>query len=327
MRQETNGRKFSARTLIVIAACLAVLGGIGAWLLFGRETAEPCNGVPGNERVQKSMGKAVQPDMSCAAFGEALVKATVGDKPGHHTQQQAQALKDVLFALGFTQPDDFTLDPALRLPLATALADYAPDVHETLAGLDSKYIVESDQEDPPWESGGTYHLAVYNTFFRDILRAISENPDAYALLRVVETRQVAQELDAVPSDAKDAAFRFPPKKGARALGVLDGVASVVVKHQDEDEARTWRTTVVDALTRGLGTPVEVKESPSGRLTSAWLRDFEKTGEEERFDRLSDQGVDLARIWLKSRNTDATTQQGLLAEVADSALGGSREVTW
>ncbi|WP_128976148.1 hypothetical protein [Streptomyces roseicoloratus] len=61
MKQE-NGRRIPAATkVIVLGVCLAVLGGIGSWLLLGGNTAEACNGLPENERVRKSLGAAVQP--------------------------------------------------------------------------------------------------------------------------------------------------------------------------------------------------------------------------------------------------------------------------
>ncbi|MET9953850.1 hypothetical protein ABZ135_20165 [Streptomyces sp. NPDC006339] len=305
---------------------LALLGGLAAWFVLGRDSAPACNGLPENKRVQQSLGAGVKPGMSCAALGEVIVEATTGSKPGVHSRQQAQALKDVLFELGSTQPEDLTIDPALRLPLATALADYAPDVHELLVTLDSKYILEGDRTKPPWESEGTYHLAVYNTMFRHIVRAVSEDPEAYALLRTAETRQVANGLAAVPRDAKDAAFSLPATKGARALGVLDGIATVVLQGLDEDEAKAWRVTVVKGVARGLDAPVEGKDQAGEAFAAVWLQEFEKTPEAERFDRLSTQGVDLTRIWLKSRNTDETAQQALLGEVESSALGGAREVT-
>ncbi|MDT9693429.1 hypothetical protein Q5762_34915 [Streptomyces sp. P9(2023)] len=325
MTVRTKRSAMQFKVLVAVGLCVALLGGIAAWLVLGRDTAAPCNGLPEDETVRKSLGAAVQPGMSCAAFGDAVVKATVGAEPGVHSQQQAQVLKDVLFALGFTQPDDFTLDPALRLPLATALADYAPDVHEMLAALDSEYMDRDGRSDPPWESGGTYHVSVFNTFFRDIVRAISEDPRAYTLLRTAESRHVAQELAAVPSDAKDLALSLPPRKSARVLGVLDGIASVVMDRLDKDEARAWRAAVVEGVARGLAAPGEGENGPGDSLTTVWLGVFESTRVEERFDHLSTQGVDLARIWLESRNTDEATQQGVLAEVANSALGGSREV--
>ncbi|MFK0259061.1 hypothetical protein [Streptomyces sp. NPDC090445] len=308
-----------------VGVAITLLGGIAAWFVLGRDPSPTCNGLAEDKRVQQSLGAAVQPGMLCAALGEAIVKGTVGSEPGIHSREQAQALKDVLFALGSAQPDGLTLDPALRLPLATALADYAPDVHELLVTLDSKYVLEGGRTNPPWESGGTHHLSVYSTVFRHVVRAVSEDPRAYALLRTAESRQVARELAGVPRDAKDAAFSLPATKGARALGVLDGIANVIVDRLDKDEARAWRATVVEGVARGLAAPGTGADSTGATITADWLGTFEKTPEEERFNRLSTQGVDLAGIWLKSRNTDEATRQDLLADVEDSARGGSREV--
>ncbi|WP_128976147.1 hypothetical protein [Streptomyces roseicoloratus] len=262
--------------------------------------------------------------MSCAAFGEALVKATVGNKPGLHTRQQAQSLKDVLFALGPTQPDGISLDPALRLPLATALADYTPDVHEMLAGLDSTYLEHAGRAAPPWEAEGTYRLSVYDTFLRDALLAVSEDPHAYAVLRTADSRHVPRALAAVPRDAKGSAMALPPRKGARVLGVFDGLASMVTDGMGEDDAKAWRATVAQEVAGGLATSGAGTVDTGADLSARWLADFRKVPEEGRFGRLSEQGVDLTRIWLTSRNAGQAAED-LLDEVADSAQSGRLSV--
>ncbi|TLQ43354.1 hypothetical protein [Streptomyces marianii] len=325
MSQKTTSPAIPAKPLIVLGVCLALLGGIGSWLFFGRETAIPCNGLPDNKRVQKSLGAAMQPGMSCTAVGDAIVKATTGSEPGRHTQPQTQALKDVLFALGLADSDDLTLDPALRVPLATALADYAPDVHEMLAGLDSDYVINADETDPPWEEGGTYHLAVYNTFFRDIVRAIAQDPQAYATLRMAETRYGAQQLAAVPTGASGYSLSLPPTANARAFGILDGIADAVYRSQDTQQAQKWRSTVWDLLLNEQAAPRAYQDDPVGHLTATWLHELRNTPKDDRPDRLRTQGVDMARAWLQARNADEQTQKGLLAKVERSALSAYREI--
>ncbi|MFE1874705.1 hypothetical protein ACFW9N_28125 [Streptomyces sp. NPDC059496] len=160
------------------------------------------------------------------------MKATAGSEPGRHTRAQAQAMKDVLFALAWVQPKNFDVDPALRVPLATALADCGPDLHEMLAGLDSDYVLKAGRDTPPWEAGGTYRLSVYHTVFRATLRAVAEDPRAYALLRLAETRSAAERLAAVPAGATGSELSLQPTRNARALGILDGIA---------DAAKTART--------------------------------------------------------------------------------------
>ncbi|GGS15269.1 hypothetical protein Snoj_82810 [Streptomyces nojiriensis] len=328
MPQETPGRTTPAKAFIVLGLCLAVLGGVGAWLLIGREAAEPCNGLAGDERVQKSAGAAVRPGTSCAALAEAIVKASAGEAPGRHTQAQAQAqaLKDVLVALGSGEPAELTLDPALRVPLATALADYAPDLHEMLGGIGTTdFLAKAAPQAPPWQSDGTHHLTVFADTLRGVVRAVAQDPEAYALLRMTETRTTAQRLAAVPADATDYGLSVPPTESARALGILDGISDAVTHGKDKGQARAWRTVVMDTLLDGPASPKSEQDPQASHLTMAWLQNLQNASEEERFDRLRAQGVDMARTWARERRMDEQTQQGLLAKVERSALGAYREI--
>ncbi|MEU8495963.1 hypothetical protein AB0C86_04315 [Streptomyces lavendulae] len=326
MPQETTHRATHVKALFVLGVCLALLGGIGAWLLFGRDANAPCNGLPEDERVRKSVGSAVHPGMSCEALGEAIVKASVGDSPGRHTEAQAQALKDVLLALHPGESKGLTLDPALRAPLATALADYAPDLHAMLGGNGSiEYVTQAAPHVPPWESGGTHHLAVFTNTLKDVLRAVAQDPHGYALLRMTETRSAAQRLAPVPVDATGYALTVPPTEIARALGTLDGIADAVTHGKDEGQARAWRTAVLDTLLNGQASPESDQDPRSAHLTAAWLQNLKNASEEKRFDRLRTQGVDMVRTWAQERKMDEQTRQGLLTEVESSALSAYREI--
>ncbi|MFF4293429.1 hypothetical protein ACFY0N_07190 [Streptomyces vinaceus] len=229
-------------------------------------------------------------------------------------------MKDVVFALGWVQSQKFDLDPALRVPLATALADYAPDVHEMLAGLDNEYIVNAGDNKSPWEADGTYHLSVWNSVLTKTLRAVAVDPQAYALLRMAETHIAAAQLAAVPADATGVDLSLPPTKNARALGILDGIADTAVS-QDAQEARKWNTTVYDRLF----TEKADQSEPAGRLTATWLHELKSTPEQQRAERLRAQGPDMARTWAQTRAMDEQTRQKLLAEVADSARNAHEEM--
>ncbi|WP_156726268.1 hypothetical protein [Streptomyces apocyni] len=313
------------KTLIAFGVCLVLLGGSGAWLLLSSETTASCSGLPENKRVQKSLGEAMQPGMSCAELGEAIVKATRGSEPARHSRREAQTLKDVLFSLGFEDSENLTVDPALRVPLATALADYAPDVHEMLAGLDPDYVSHADATDPPWEEGGTYHLAVYTTYFRDIVRAISQDPQAYAILRVAETRHAAQQLAAVPDDAAGVEFSLPAKKNARALGILDAIGVAIIQHRGKEEGQAWHTAVVDRILREPATERSYQDNPADYLIAAWLRELRNTPNTAHADRLATQGLGMARSWTTARNTDESARQDLLTEVERSESVAHQEI--
>ncbi|MFE2164036.1 hypothetical protein ACFXB3_03035 [Streptomyces sp. NPDC059447] len=326
MPQTPPRHRTPAKAFIVLGLCLALLGGVGAWLLLGGENAEPCNGLAGDERVQKSVGTAAHPGTSCTALAEAMVKASAGDAAGRHTQAQAQALKDVLVSLGSGDPAKLTLDPALRVPLATALADYAPDLHAMLGGIGiTDFLAKAAPQAPPWQSDGTHHLTVLTDTLRGVVRALAQEPEAYALLRIAETRTTAQRLAAIPSDATDHALTVPPTESARALGVLDGIADAVTHGKDEGRARAWRTAVLDTLLKGQDSPKGDQDPRAARLTAAWLQNLHNASDAERFDRLRGQAVDMTRTWAQEQKMDEQTRQGLLAQTERSGLSAYREI--
>lgn len=322
MTGSTERRAVPVKAWAGAGICLALLGAFGTWFLLGHETSPPCNGLAENESVRKSVGAAVHPGISCAALGEAIVKATAGSPPGRHTQAQAQAMKDVVFALGWVQSQEIEIDPALRVPLATALADYAPDVHEMLAGLDNEYIVNAGDNKSPWEADGTYHLSVWNNVLTKTLRAVAVDPQAYALLRMAETHTAAAQLAAVPADATGVDLSLQPTKNARALGVLDGIAETA-RGKDAGPARTWDTAVHEGLL-DEETHRADPSTPVGRLTATWLQELKNTPEPARAERLRSQGLDMARTWAQTRGMAEPTRTDLLAEVESSAHHAHRE---
>ncbi|MFF9344915.1 hypothetical protein ACF1CG_34820 [Streptomyces sp. NPDC014773] len=318
MPKETARRPRTAVVVITLAVSLVLLSG-GVWLLFARDTAPPCSDLTENPRVQKSVGEAVRSGMSCQALGEAIVKASVGDGQGHHTLGQAQALKDVLVVLGDQGTGGATLDPALRRPLAAALSNYAPDLHAMLGGIAVQdFVTKAASHEPPWESEGTYHLTVLTDTLRNVLLEVSEDPHAYAALRLAETRTTGQSLAAVHADAKWYGLSVPPTESARALGALDGIADAVTRDLGERQAQDWRAIVVDGLQDG-------RDSAGKGIAETWLSDLHGAPEAQRYERLRTQGVDMTRLWAERRNMDAPTREGLLAQVERSALTAYREI--
>ncbi|WP_432075206.1 hypothetical protein [Streptomyces wuyuanensis] len=320
MPNKTPRHPRKATAVIVLGVCLALLGGIGAWLLLGRDTTPSCNGLPENDRVRSSVGQDIGPGMSCQALGEAIVKASTGDAQGRHSLTQAQALKDVLTALGAQGSGELTLDPALRRPLATALADYAPDLHAMLGGIGVQdFVTRAAPETPPWKSDdGTYHLTVLTDTLRDVLHAVAQDPHSYALLRLTETRTTGERLAAVPADAEGFGLSVPPTESARALGTLDAIAEAVTRDLGTSQAQAWRTAVLDSL-------ADDSASPTDGLAAAWLRGLRSTAEEERYESLRTQGVEMTRLWAQQRKMDEQTRQGLLAKVERGALSAYREI--
>ncbi|MFF2780354.1 hypothetical protein ACFVU3_36290 [Streptomyces sp. NPDC058052] len=319
MPKEAAHRPRSATAVIVLGMCLALLGGLGAWLLLGRESAPPCGDLTEDPRIRKSVGEAVRPGMSCQALGEAIVNASAGDDRGNHALAQAQALNDVLTTLGDQEAGAVTVAPALRRPLAVALSGYAADLHAMLGGIAVEdFVTKAAPSEPPWNPDGTNHLTVLTDTLRNVLRAIAQDPDAYATLRLAETRTIGKRLAAVPADAKGYSLSVPPTESARALGVLDGIADSVTHDLDENQSRQWRDAVVHRLDAG-------RASTEGALAATWLDGLAGTPQAQRYELLRTQGVDMTRLWTEQRNMDNPTRQGLLAQVERSSLTAYHEV--
>ncbi|MFD7558258.1 MULTISPECIES: hypothetical protein [unclassified Streptomyces] len=302
---------------VVLGVCLALVGGIAVWLLIGRDTAVPCNGLLKDKRVRQSLGSALTPSPSCAGLGEAIQRATVGEVPGRHSLAQAQTMKSVLLALGFPDGKSLRLDPALRRPLATALADYAADTHTMLHSLDGEYAMKDGTEAAPWESPDGFRLAVYQSTLQHVLRAVSEDPAAYATLRIAETRYAAQELAAVPGGATGANFSMPAVRNSKALGTFDAIASAVTRDIGKNKSQ-WESAVSSHL---VATPPSTAAShDSAAITAEWLNGLRTAPEQERMARLRTQAVDMTRTWAQERNVDAAPLTALLTQVEER--GGS-----
>ncbi|MEW2138914.1 hypothetical protein AB0892_20345 [Streptomyces sp. NPDC005409] len=189
------------------------------------------------------------------------------------------------------------------------------------------FLAKAAPDAPPWQSDGTHHVTVHADTLRSVVRAVAQDPASYAKLRMAETRTTAHRLAAVPASAAGYSLSVPPTEGARALGVLDGIADAVTNGMDATEAQAWRTDVVRGLVHEH-TESAPKGSPDPQaadLVAAWLRTLQEVPEEQRFDRMRSQGTDMARTWAEGRKMDEQTQQGLLAEVQRSALSAYREV--
>ncbi|MFB7468223.1 hypothetical protein ACFCZ1_32875 [Streptomyces sp. NPDC056224] len=181
-------------------------------------------------------------------------------------------------------------------------------------------MTKADRDTPPWEAGGTHHLSVPADAFRKTLRAVAEDSQAYALLRMAETRTAAGQLAAVTVDATGSELSLPPTKNARALGILDGIADASTS-QDADQARKWHAAVFDRLL----TEQTDQAEPAGCLTATWLQELKNTPEQQRAQRLHAQGVDMARTWAQARTMDEPTRQELLAKVENSARNAREHV--
>ncbi|CAL9583480.1 hypothetical protein SUDANB120_05098 [Streptomyces sp. enrichment culture] len=317
-------RSLRPRVAVLLALCLAIAGGIGGWLVFGRESGERCNGLLQNERALDAVTAAgADRPATCAELGDAITAATTGDERGRHTVAQAQAMKTVLYALAPAKGHRVRLDPELRRPLASALADYGADVYARLHSLDPEYTAKAGADAPPWQDARGVHMAVEYLHLLNVLVAVAEEPEAYAGIRQSAARHAAQDLASVPAGASGDAVDAPAARSARALGALNGVAAAAAGRLDGEKSRTWRTQAAEGL---LASPAGAPPGDAGaaRIMSAWTNGLRDAAPDARADRVRAQPVEMIRIWGTERGLAEAALQGMRSAAENSSTAAEHE---
>ncbi|NEB36368.1 hypothetical protein [Streptomyces sp. SID14515] len=275
------GRQSLPRIFVAGCAVLAVAAG-GLWLFLGRGLGggtSGCEELGRDARVRTALGEAHRPDMTCEELGRAMKRAAVpGSSAGGHTREAAAAMKNILLAVDddIRRRERLGVDAALRRPLAESLAAYA-DVNVMLTDpTDSVYVRESLFSRGPWEAEDGFHMAVNDDTLVRVIRAVSVDPAAYAVVRAAQTSWEAGRLAAFPAGSE--ALRW--SVGARALGKLDGVADHVREGLSQEEAREWNAAVVRKLSAGTATRAEAAPAAE-RIERAWQRALARAPEAER----------------------------------------------
>ncbi|MEU3056860.1 hypothetical protein [Streptomyces griseus] len=277
------GRQSFPRIFVAGCAVLAVAAG-GLWLFLGRglgESTSGCEELGRDARVRAALGEDHRPDMTCEELGRAMKRAAVpGSSAGGHSREAAAAMKNILLAVDddIRRRERLGVDAALRRPLAESLAAYA-DVNVMLTDpTDSVYVRESLYSRGPWEAEDGFHMAVNDDTLVRVIRAVSADPAAYAVVREAQTSWEAGRLAAFPAGSE--ALRW--SVGARALGKLDGVADHVREGLSQEEAGEWNAAVVRKLSAGTASPEGTgAAAAAGRIERAWRRALTRAPEAER----------------------------------------------
>ncbi|MGQ4448563.1 hypothetical protein ACN6LK_006010 [Streptomyces griseus] len=280
---DRSGKWSRPRILVAWFTVLAVAVG-GLWFFLGPEANRDragCEELGRDARVRTALGEAHRPDMTCEELGRAMKRAAVpGSSADGHTREAAAAMKNILLAVDddIRRREQLGVDAGLRRPLAESLAAYA-DVNVMLTDpTDSVYVRESLFSRGPWEAEDGFHLAVNDDTLVRVIRAVSADPAAYAVVRRAQTSWEAGRLAAFPAGSE--ALRW--SVGARALGKLDGVAEHVREGLSQDEAREWNAAVVRKLSAGTAIKEGTEAVPAaGRIERAWQRALARAPEAER----------------------------------------------
>ncbi|MFC9547399.1 hypothetical protein ACFTXK_22600 [Streptomyces sp. NPDC056956] len=322
-----QAKNSGARTAIVALCIGGLLAGLGSWLYFdSREEPDPCRQLLQHERVSTALAAEYQPDLSCGDLGRAIEHATTGSRPEQQSLSQAQAMKDVLVAMGDVLEDEpAPLERQLADPVAKALAGYAGDIFAILVPGDTEYVRRALPSQGAWEDAEGAHMSVPHDSLIRIMASLSVSPEAYASLREAMTHEVAQKFAAAPRTTSEKKLSPYPSITAWALGSMDAVAHAARDGIGEDKRGSWEAKVLTRLSSGAPKPPipSYDEEPVDHIVVSWKRTLPSDSPDDLLKLLEKQSAELVRIWTASLGADSTVQASLADDAADRAWSARR----
>ncbi|MEJ8672969.1 hypothetical protein WKI71_45110 [Streptomyces sp. MS1.AVA.1] len=309
------------RFLVAAATALVMVGG-GAvgYTLVAREDKPDCTRLLSDTALQRALGDAYREDMDCGTFGTAIRDAATGSTPRAHTLAQARAMQAALGAVGddIEQGQEPSIAPDLRAPLATALADYTQDTYEILSGVNGEYTHREDSA--PWQDGKIIRMSVHPDDLVNVLRAVSQDPAAYADLRAAHVRECSTRLAMVPTQATGPAYSEPARGCAAGLGHYDGIADDIPKSQ----AEPWRSDVLRRLKNTADSPPPYEVNRSQHIEGSWQQAVAEQIDANQTLFLTNDSSRIVDIWATARGEgiDSKKVNDLQATVASDADSSS-----
>ncbi|MET8542966.1 hypothetical protein ABZW03_20285 [Kitasatospora sp. NPDC004799] len=256
--------------VVAIALVVAAAAGLGLWWTLGRDDADrDCTGLRADDRVRTVLGSAWRSDLHCTDLADGLRRATTGDQPGVHTLEQARAMRALVLALA--ESKGHRVHPDVRRPLAEALADYAADTHAVLTLVNDPYNAHAGWRDDAWQDDQGVHFSVHQRELVPVLRGLSEDPTAYALLRAADQRQAAAGFATVKPNPPDTRIENQVGLAAMPAGAYDAIADDVLRKRDTDARSAWRKEALSRFQAAKADPVpDYSAAPADHLAAACL---------------------------------------------------------
>ncbi|MFE4977081.1 hypothetical protein ACFRAR_33865 [Kitasatospora sp. NPDC056651] len=276
----------------VVTLVVAIAVGAGGWWFFVRDDPDrDCAGLRTDAGVRTALGPNWRADLPCGELADGLRRAVTGDRPGVHTVEQARAMNRVLLALA--RRDDQHVHPAVRRPLAEAVADYAVDTHAVLTLVNDLYN-HHDFHEPVWQGGDTVRMSVDQRSLIRALRGLSEDPVSYGLLRAADLRQAATAFGALPPTPTESAVEDVAGLAAFPAGAFDGIADQVVHGRSDAAKQSWWKEAITRLKAERTDPAPgFAVDPVGALVTACVDDLHPDGSPIR---LLSQSLTLLNRW-------------------------------
>ncbi|WP_432134758.1 hypothetical protein [Streptomyces sp. bgisy154] len=197
--------------------------------------------------------------LEAAATGHPPLKEGQDPWPAmKHNEAQTRVMHDTIELLKPSTGTDAPAPVHMRQPIANALGEYTSDTHEILGGMSGDYVRAAAGEGYFTEDGTT-HLAVSPKDLVQVMRGLSEDPDAYGTLHKAESRYIDTQLQAIPDGATSFEHSAPLSKSGAALGAYSAIREDVVndermtKYSEAD----WKSKVAYHVVGGAVTPLYV----------------------------------------------------------------------
>ncbi|MFC9858581.1 MULTISPECIES: hypothetical protein [unclassified Streptomyces] len=194
-----------------------------------------------------------------AGLGAAIEAASTGSpagsdsgRDGTHTVEQTRVMQDTINLLDRGDGAE-SVPHNMQTPLARAMADYAPDTHNTFA----------QEANHDWESGGDVrtdkdgaHLNVGQDSLTRMLRGVAEDPKDFAMLYEAERAQAADGLGRAPDSPGHGTENWdvPARRTATGLGAFNAIGADITL-DERDDRKAWADDVARYSYHLGGTPL------------------------------------------------------------------------
>lgn len=307
-----RGRRFGTIwwTALSGVLALAVVGGLlAASGVLDRDDGPGCDRLLEDRHIQEVLDLPDDPGTDCAALGEQLRVALVGDTPGWHGPGQRAALEATVRAVGseIRERREIRMHPDLRQPIADALVSYRHDLSALL-----RFDYRFEDFDLPLEDGKVLaHVPKEDVFLT--MQAASEDPEAHATLRSAFTLRCAEEFAAVEEDTVRAAaaadeeaeesLYLAARGCGSVIGWLDAARAGTVERlgADSPAAEDWERAVrrhaSGAAEARTGPPPAYEESPAAHITETWRQRVLDGGDSGRG--IEEQPCAVVVVWVEA----------------------------
>ncbi|BAJ32448.1 MULTISPECIES: DUF6571 family protein [Kitasatospora] len=284
-------------------------------------------------------------------LGPALEAAATGDPAGQadgdrrHTEAQARTAQAILVGLK-PEAGEERVPKGMEVSVANLLADYVDDTHAAFGGVDARQPSGAADGTPYTTPDGSAHIAVnQNTLIR-VMRGAADDPDAYAVMHLAETRKVSETLADIPPGASENQRSAQIQQSAAALMVYDAIRDDVRldMRDDANDKVEWDTKVIQSIASVADIPTGPAKDIIDPLMDVWLtsvvNDTKEANENRTLDAISREDLESRgqlkeqiRQWAEQREKGSSSSSAvsvLLFQVDntgrtsyDNALGALR----